>query len=571
MADPTQKPADADPKKAPGYQAPGSNIRYVGKTPVVFNAGIPMTSRAKDYSKAKSNSLYRKNRHNAPGMIVRDFNMNSRLTDAGGGWGGTKTPWGFQFHYNPTNFAEAYVPPTDIDYIGFMQDIANSSVFTLPTSTGASIQFDILLNRREDMAILRRDNWRDFYEASERPTTKDREDILAKGTQYDLEYFFRVVNLDPIDSWNGESTSDWGLLMGMPVIVSMGDSEGCRKFRGQVMNLSVTHMQYAPGMIPVYTKVAFSIARWPDMFGDSVEITSDSTGGTGDAGSEPGGGSSPTGNLKGLTAEQSRWARFIYARSMNDLKVGTRATQAALMTAMVESSLRNLDHGDADSVGLFQQRPSQGWGTKAQCMDASYSVKAFFGIDTRNPGLLDIDGWKTMPLGEACQEVQRSAYPDRYAAWEDEAAGWIKEMTIVPSRLPGTGTSSQCPATKFDERVQSDTLKLMRCVYANFNQISTIGTIRAGTGEHSKGLAADFMLRDYRKDSVREYGWSIARWCRNNAKQFGIQYVIFADKIWNIERNSEGWRDYTHPSGSRTDTDRHLDHVHVTTYGNKAE
>jgi hypothetical protein len=166
--------------------------------------------------------------------------------------------------------------------------------------------------------------------------------------------------------------------------------------------------------------------------------------------------------------------------------------------------------------------------------------------------------------------VQRSAYPDRYSAWEDRAAGWIKEMTLVPSRLPGTSSGGQCPSTKFDERVQSDTLKLMRCVYASFPAIATIGTIRAGTGDHGDGLAADFMLRDPRKPASNEYGWSIARWCRNNAATYGVKYVIFADKIWSVERTTEGWRPYRHPSGSMTDTDRHLDHVHVSTYGNKA-
>jgi LysM repeat protein len=106
----------------------------------------------------------------------------------------------------------------------------------------------------------------------------------------------------------------------------------------------------------------------------------------------------------------------------------------ALATAMQESSLRNLDWGDRDSVGLFQQRPSTGWGTVEQLTTPEYAARLFFGGDS-NPnagytrGLLDIDGWESMPLTDAAQRVQISAHPDAYAKWESSAWEWLTELS----------------------------------------------------------------------------------------------------------------------------------------------
>lgn len=106
----------------------------------------------------------------------------------------------------------------------------------------------------------------------------------------------------------------------------------------------------------------------------------------------------------------------------------------ALATAMQESSLRNINWGDRDSVGLYQQRPSSGWGTVEQIMDPVYATKLFFG-GPNNPnkgktrGLLDISGWQSMPLTVAAQRVQISAYPDAYAKWEPSAWAWLYELT----------------------------------------------------------------------------------------------------------------------------------------------
>jgi murein DD-endopeptidase MepM/ murein hydrolase activator NlpD len=120
----------------------------------------------------------------------------------------------------------------------------------------------------------------------------------------------------------------------------------------------------------------------------------------------------------------------------DQLAVPPRGWVIAVATAIQESNLHNLPGGDRDSIGLFQQRPSQGWGTPAQLQDPVYAATKFY---TR---LLTINNWQTMPLTQAAQAVQRSAYPDAYAKWETYA------LTIV-MRLSGVTdlTATSCAYT----------------------------------------------------------------------------------------------------------------------------
>ncbi len=137
-----------------------------------------------------------------------------------------------------------------------------------------------------------------------------------------------------------------------------------------------------------------------------------------------GGGSSGTpGTTYGsLSAEQKRNARTIIGVGKG-AGVPEYGWVIALATSMQESTLMNIDYGDRDSLGLFQQRTSQGWGTEAQIMDPVLSSKAFYGVasHTSNPGLVDIGGWQSMTVTQAAQAVQRSCCPDAYAKWESLA------------------------------------------------------------------------------------------------------------------------------------------------------
>jgi LysM repeat protein len=134
-------------------------------------------------------------------------------------------------------------------------------------------------------------------------------------------------------------------------------------------------------------------------------------------------------SLTKLTAEMRQNAEVIH-RVGKKLGVSDYGIVIALATAMQESSLRNIDYGDRDSVGLFQQRTSQGWGTISEIMDPVYSARAFFGGPTgpnagKIRGLLDIRNWSTMTLSKAAQAVQISAFPDAYQKWELSAWSWF--------------------------------------------------------------------------------------------------------------------------------------------------
>jgi LysM repeat protein len=134
-------------------------------------------------------------------------------------------------------------------------------------------------------------------------------------------------------------------------------------------------------------------------------------------------------SLTKMNEEMKQNAQIIF-RVGKDLGVSDFGIVIALAAAMQESSLKNIDYGDRDSVGLFQQRTSQGWGTIAQIMEPKYSARAFFGGPTgpnagKIRGLLDIKNWPTMSLAQAAQTVQISAFPDAYQKWELSAWSWF--------------------------------------------------------------------------------------------------------------------------------------------------
>jgi hypothetical protein len=120
------------------------------------------------------------------------------------------------------------------------------------------------------------------------------------------------------------------------------------------------------------------------------------------------------GQTYSFSPEQAQNAAIIAAVAFKK-GMPDHAVTIALAAALQESRLQNLPYGDLDSVGLFQQRPSQGWGAKAQLLDPEYAAAAFY------DGLARIPGWESMQVTDAAQAVQQSAAPDAYAAWEGQA------------------------------------------------------------------------------------------------------------------------------------------------------
>ncbi|MFE7117597.1 C40 family peptidase [Streptomyces sp. NPDC057654] len=154
-------------------------------------------------------------------------------------------------------------------------------------------------------------------------------------------------------------------------------------------------------------------------------------------------------HIKGLDlpAEQVPNAQTIVATGLS-LDVPAKGEVVALATAMQESRLRNLNYGDRDSLGLFQQRPSQGWGTAQQIRDPVHASESFY------QHLLKVDGWQQMTVAQAAQAVQRSGFPDAYARWEPLSTALQKAIVKTfpgtgkhkpghgPDTAPGTGTAS---------------------------------------------------------------------------------------------------------------------------------
>lgn len=117
------------------------------------------------------------------------------------------------------------------------------------------------------------------------------------------------------------------------------------------------------------------------------------------------------------------------------LGLDAHAQQIALIAAMTESTLHNYTGGDRDSAGLFQMRPSQGWGTHAQVTAIPYEVNTFY---TR---LETIPGWQTMPPGDAAQAIERSAYPDRYATHVAQAVQIMNALSGVTATVVSDTTT----------------------------------------------------------------------------------------------------------------------------------
>jgi hypothetical protein len=145
-----------------------------------------------------------------------------------------------------------------------------------------------------------------------------------------------------------------------------------------------------------------------------------------------------------LDSSQLANAQVVYDVSAS-LHLPQQAAVIAIATALQESSLVNIDHGTSDSLGLFQQRPSQGWGTPAQIMDPVYASTRFY------QALLQVPDWQSLPLTVAAQDVQHSGHPGAYAHWEPLA----EDLTAT-----FTGTAGDCATDNSTNVPASGTTKV---------------------------------------------------------------------------------------------------------------
>jgi len=265
-----------------------------------------------------------------------------------------------------------------------------------------------------------------------------------------------------------------------------------------------------------------------------------------------------------LTDEQWDNARVI-VQVGQDRQLPEYGYVVAIATAMQESGLRNIDYGDRDSVGLFQQRTSQGWGTVAEIMDPVYSSGKFYDV------LVTITGWEQMPVTVAAQKVQRSGFPDAYAKHESKARQIVSAITGGRTIGGCTDATFECvplePNT-VERGLTPDALNFARCTAAKFD-IATGNVLGLGNraanpkSDHPNGRAIDLMVPDWRTTSATGDEW--AQFAIDNAEAFGVKYVIWNARVWLASTGE--WESYSHPSGATDATNMHLDHVHVSVHG----
>ena len=223
-----------------------------------------------------------------------------------------------------------------------------------------------------------------------------------------------------------------------------------------------------------------------------------------------------------LDTEQAENAALIAAIGVHR-GLPARAVSIALATAYQESKIVNVEHGDRDSLGLFQQRPSQGWGTEAEILDPVHATNAFY------DALEKIDGYESMRITEAAQKVQRSAFPEAY---EDHA----EDGRALASALTGYSRHAFTCVVRHDEGDAAGSVGTVREEMKNLFDLT-------GVGSGAQGL--DLSLGARTAESRRR-GWAIASYLVAQADRLGIGEVRFDGKVWNAgDLSEEGWRDST--------------------------
>ncbi|GAA0475189.1 hypothetical protein Ade02nite_41240 [Paractinoplanes deccanensis] len=187
-----------------------------------------------------------------------------------------------------------------------------------------------------------------------------------------------------------------------------------------------------------------------------------------------------------------------------------RAVVIALATALQESKLENLDTGDRDSVGLFQQRPSQGWGSIEKIKDPRYSADKFY------TALKKVKGYQKMRVTDAAQKVQRSAYPNAYEKWADESAVLAKALT---GRATGAVECSVSGSPVL--RGAAASAALMEGLRLDWGK----GLTEAATSGPAAGVTVAV--------ADASTGWRYAHWLVAHASATGLERVRFANLEWH--------------------------------------
>ncbi|MBD8078119.1 hypothetical protein IF651_03480 [Cellulosimicrobium arenosum] len=230
-----------------------------------------------------------------------------------------------------------------------------------------------------------------------------------------------------------------------------------------------------------------------------------------------------------LSVEQADNAALVAgAAARRDLPA--RATTIGLATALQESRLVNIDYGDRDSVGLFQQRPSQGWGSVEQIMDPVYSTNAFYDV------LATVDGYEDMEVTVAAQAVQRSAFPEAYAQHESLSRAWASALTgYSPAML--TCELAPVPDDELSAADDDPTAALTARIARDLGDLPVAGPDAATPGTVT--VDATLLPTATGDGGAERAAWSVAQWAVATADATNTVAVEVADQRWT--RESATW------------------------------
>ncbi|MCT7354889.1 heavy metal transporter [Streptomyces sp. 15-116A] len=222
-----------------------------------------------------------------------------------------------------------------------------------------------------------------------------------------------------------------------------------------------------------------------------------------------------------------------------------RAITIALATALQESTLRNIDYGDRDSLGLFQQRPSQGWGTPQEIMDPAYAAGKFY------EHLEKVPDYTRLPLTVAAQKVQRSGFPDAYAKHEPDASLLAAALT---GRSAATLTCEGRPAATRAAGADAVRAALVRDFGRDVLEPAGAEVGAAGTPSPSASAPADSepgtvtlpVTGDKGAEAAGRRagprGWQLAHWAVANASELHIKRVSYAGREWVAGNTDSQWQ-----------------------------
>jgi hypothetical protein len=243
---------------------------------------------------------------------------------------------------------------------------------------------------------------------------------------------------------------------------------------------------------------------------------------------------SSTGSV-GLDLSQAGNASTIAAVGIK-LGVPVYGVEIAVATALQESKLHNLSSGDRDSVGLFQQRPSQGWGTTQEILDPVYASTRFF------EALESVPGWQSMQLTDAAQAVQKSGYPDAYAQHEADA----KVIATVFSGASDAGLACTLDGPTFSPDAKASAALLtprgqtlvntMRYQFGSGN-VGSIGGIQKDGAAFSVSAPAGMSSAE-----ATQRAWAYANWATAQAETLGVSDVSFDGRAWSASESTSSWQ-----------------------------